>query len=410
MRRIILVIVVAGMAVLIFWASRADAASTVKTKPAPPALEVAGWVPYWRTATGTADAISHMDIFKEISPFGYGVKNDGTLVDMMHVDNPAWQALAASAREKKVLVIPSVMWSNTNAIHSVLKSPKLRKAHIASIVQEVKERGWDGIDIDYEGKKADTRGFFSLFLKELYKAMGKKLVSCTIEARTPLADRFVKIPKDIRFANDFFAINAYCDRVRIMAYDQGSIDLKLNKAASGPYAPIGDPKWVEKVVRTALKTIAKKKIFIGVATYGYESEVSYYGRGFAYDTLWSFNPRYATELAARLGITPTRNTAGELSFSYAPAATAVVIVKPDDGAVSTTTVVGPEAVDGDSVATTTQASSGQATAGAGMRLVWWSDARAIQDKVALAKKLGVRGIAVFKIDGGEDPAMWDVLK
>jgi len=44
------------------------------------------------------------------------------------------------------------------------------------------------------------------------------------------------------------------------------------------------------------------------------------------------------------------------------------------------------------------------------RYLVWSDAKAIADKVALAKRLGVRGVAIFKIDGGEDPGMWGVLK
>ena len=42
-------------------------------------------------------------------------------------------------------------------------------------------------------------------------------------------------------------------------------------------------------------------------------------------------------------------------------------------------------------------------------LVDWPDAASIAQKIALAKKLGVRGIAIFKLDGGQDPNIWNVL-
>ena len=39
----------------------------------------------------------------------------------------------------------------------------------------------------------------------------------------------------------------------------------------------------------------------------------------------------------------------------------------------------------------------------------WSDDGSIKQKVALAKKLGLRGVAVFKWDGAQDPGMWGAL-
>ena len=39
----------------------------------------------------------------------------------------------------------------------------------------------------------------------------------------------------------------------------------------------------------------------------------------------------------------------------------------------------------------------------------WSDAEAIRAKADLAKELGVRGISIFKVDGGQDPALWNML-
>jgi len=375
------------------------ARASVKVTPPPP-LEISGWVPYWRTATGTADAIMHIDSFKEISPFGFTIKKDGSLFDPMGIDSAPWQALIKKAHDNKVRVIPTIMSSNADAIDAMLRSPAKRAAHIKEITKTVSKYGFDGIDIDYEGKKAETKPYFSLFLRDLYKAMGNKFVVCTIEARTPLTSRFDTIPKDIQFANDFVAINKYCDRVRIMTYDQGSIDLRLNEKAVGPYNPIADTKWVEKVINLAAKDISKKKIVIGVATYGREFEVTPTSRGYKYDFSTSFNPRYAIDIANAFGIVPQRNSAGEMSFVYIPTSTPPILpsgnITPSNNIFATTSL-------GVSTSTSSKISNS-------LTFLSWSDSGAIKEKMLLAKKLGVRGVAIFKIDGGEDPALWNVLK
>lgn len=347
-----------------------------------PSFEVSGWIPYWRTATGTADALRHLDALTEINPFGYIVQDDGSLYDALHIEEEPWVSLIKAAKEKKVRVIPTVMWSDTDAIHDILRRARPRRALEQRIADLVREKGFDGIDIDFEAKKAETRDYFSLFLKGLYLRMGKKWVMCSIESRTPLSSRYDGTPpKDATvYANDYVAINQYCDRVRIMAYDQGAIDVKLNAAQTAPYVPVADAQWVEKVVALAAKTIAKKKLVIGVPTYGYEYEVVPLMQGYRYDLQWALNPGYASALAASLGVSPSRNSAGEMSFMYTPTTTSMNIVS-----TATATIAPPR------------------------NIVWWSDARAIQDKIELAKRLGVRGIAIFKLDGGEDPALWNIL-
>ena len=345
-------------------------------------------------------------------PFGYTVRNDGTLYDAYELGSadsttsPLALALVTAAKAAKVRVVPTVMWSNSAAIHAILSNKTKRIALEDRIAALVKRQGFDGIDIDFEGKYAKTKPYFSLFLQGLYQRMGNKWVYCAIEARTPVSDRYdgTPPPDATEYANDFVAINKYCDRVELMTYDQQTVDVTLNKAADGtPYIPIADTKWVEKVVTLAAKTISKKKLEIGIATYGYEWEVTPLSEsGFRYDLQWAFNPRYATDLAASLGVTPSRNSAGEMSFSYTP---------------TTTPMSGRDTVpvqDTQTVATTVSFSD-VATAGP-MKIVsppqnilWWSDAQAIADKIALAKKLGVRGVAIFKLDGGEDQTLWNIL-
>ena len=162
-----------------------------------------------------------------------------------------------------------------------------------------------------------------------------------------------------------------------MAYDQGRIDLQLNKEKAHPYIPVADIDWVRKVMELTAEDIDKDKLVIGVPTYGYEYDMFLDSDGdVRYSRLWSFNPGYAKETQDALGITPVRNSAGELFLTY-PAHQSL------DPAIPL-----PNAT----------------------RVMSWSDAEAIRQKAELAKELGLRGIAVFKFDGGEDKQVWDVLR
>lgn len=375
------------------------------TKPYKGPLEFSGWVPDWRAASGTLDVLPHLDQLKSVMPFGYKVSANGQLVDNAHITEAPWPEFIAAAKAHKVRVVPTVMWGDGVAMQNILSNTKARIALEDQIANAVKQNGFDGIDIDFEAKQDKTRDYFSTFLKGLYRRLGNKWLYCTVEARQPLIDRYspgtVPPPDATEYANDYNAMNRYCDRVEIMAYDQGTVNVRLDAARAAPYAPVADPGWVADVVTLAAQNIAKNKIIIGVPTYGYEYTVTPVNGSFQYKVLWSFNPRYATKIAAKLGVTPTRTSANEMGFIYDPAILAAVAPMNSDVANIQQAAV--------TLTTVTNAGS-QVNTNAPFNYMTWADAASIADKVTLAKQLGIRGIAVFSLGGAEDQALWSVLK
>jgi spore germination protein YaaH len=370
------------------------------------AFEFSGWIPYWRSATGTQDVIPNLSKLTSVMPFGYTVKNDGTLADTARLAEEPWVSFIAEAKKNSVRVIPTVMWGNGATIHKILSNTATRIALEDGIANLVKQNGFDGIDIDFEAKRHETITYFSTFLRGLYQRMGNKWVYCTIEARMPLENRYspgATIPPDATdFANDYVEMNKYCDRVEIMAYDQGTIDVRLNAIRTAPYAPVADPVWVENLVTLAAQSITKNKIVLGIPTYGYEYTVMPIpSGGYQYKVLWPFNPRYATDIAAALGITPSRTNANEMGFVYDPK---ILAATAPAGSESTQT---QQTIASNSTAIN---SDSQININQPFNYLSWSDAQSVADKVALARKLGVRGVAIFKFDGGQDPAIWNVLK
>jgi spore germination protein len=349
----------------------ATAAKSTAVKPRThTSLVIAGWIPYWKKASGIPEAMAHLPQLSEVSPFSYEVADDGTIRDSTRFDSSPWSEMAAAARSRKVKIIPTIAWFHGKAIHATLSTPSSRHAHVKEIVAMTTRNNFDGIDINYEAKIIDSKSYFSQFITELGPALHdqKKLLMCTIEPRTPPSALYTIPPKHIEYVNDYIVLNKYCDAVRIMTYDQTTVDLHLNGAKGHDqlYAPVADTDWVKKVAMLAAKTISPKKIMLGIPTYGYEYMYNPQKAAEPLRKLRAISHNEALLLAAAHGSVPVRNNAGELSFQYRKQGT--------------------------------------------IRYVSWSDAGAVGAKVKLAKSLKVRGVAVFKIDGETDPGIWKVLQ
>lgn len=354
-------------------------------------FDKAVWIPYWRKTEGASSTLANLKSITQISPFAYELQTDGTLKNVMKIEEEPWVTLLAAAKNKKIKIYPTILSyphneKEKNIQYLLLAQRKSRKAHIADIVALVTKNKFDGIDIDYEAKLAETRPYFSDFLTELGTTLHKKnkKLICTIEARTPPDSRYATTSKEVlskvEYANDYKVIGKVCDQVRIMAYDQAGDDAKLvieNKNSNSIYKPVADIEWIKKVLNYAMFSIPAKKIILGVPTYGYKYEIipATATSGIMYSRIGSMNFNYADELARSLNIPPVRNSSGELSFTYATST----------------------GVDGASLGKMKQF------------LVWYSDAIAIADKIRIAKLYKIGGIVVFKIDGGNDPKIWSVL-
>lgn len=365
--------------------------------------EVAAWIPWWTEEAGAKSALKNIKKLDTIYPFVFEVNVDGTLKNRVDFDDEHWEKLFTKAKSQKVEVMPSIMWFDGQAIDTVLGDKTARKKHVDEIVKMVKQYGFAGVNIDYESKLSDTKDDFSAFLKELNTALKKGKLSCTIEARTPPDSRYKEVPKVIEYANDYKAMNKYCDWVEIMAYDQQRADLKLNEKRRGvPYMPVADTEWVEKVLDLALEDIDEDKIMLGVPTYGRAWDVTVAPEWYRdYKQVAALNPPRIYELSKKYNSPIGRSEGGEAVISYFPEDSVWKILNqlptPKD------TPKGFEAAAKALMVAT------QAKTEIPVRFVTWSDTKAIEEKMDLVKKYHLRGTAIFKVDGEEESAMWKLF-
>jgi len=365
--------------------------------------DVGAWIPWWSGQAGAESALDNIRDIDIIYPFVFEVGEGGRLINKVNFGDEHWENLFEEADDQRVDIIPTIAWFDGLAIHETLSDKRKRKVHIDEIVDMVKKHRFDGVNIDYESKLSITIDYYSDFLEELEDELGRRDLTCTIEARTPPESRWRQVPVNIEYANDYEALNRHCDWVEIMAYDQQRADIKLNDERRGvPYSPVADIDWVEKVIELALEDIDEDKIMLGVATYGRAWDVTVASDWYRdYDQVASLNHSRILELADKYDSPIGRTEGGEAVITYFPEDSAWNILN----ALPT-----PEGTPkGYEAAAKALFVATYADIDVPVRFVSWSDSKAIEDKLDLVEDYRLKGVAVFKVDGEEDPKIWSLF-
>jgi spore germination protein YaaH len=379
-----------------FLASAATVATAKNTASTP--LYYGAWVPYWTGQAGEQQIAVNLDSLNEVSPFSYEIVAGGAIKDDLGINKGLWTGWISAVQSGGVKVIPTIAWFDTGGIYNLLSNAKARQAEETSIAALVKDNNFNGIDIDFEAMSPATRPYYSLFIEGLAMRLhpaGKKL-TCTVVPRDDPSSVYVVIPATLNYAESYPVLNQYCDEVRLMAYDQGTTDLKLDASKGGDgtlYSPTADPDWDTKIIQYALQYISSKKIMLGVPTYGYEYEVSWDNNVTTYQEVRAWDYFGAMDRADSVGVTPVRDNAGELSYTFT---SSTYIQEPLDLTNYVSSTEPPVLTTHDPNASTTF-------------FVSFPDATSELQKVALAKKYGLRGVMFFKADGDIDPSIWSSL-
>ncbi|MEI6533190.1 MAG: glycosyl hydrolase family 18 protein [Candidatus Roizmanbacteria bacterium] len=349
-------------------------------------LTIGGWLVRWGGGKGLVDVLDHINVFTTLSPFSYEVTHTGNVSDVLKLTTPQWKNVLSEAKKNNVTIIPSFLWMDTEAMTSVLQNETKRNSLSKQIADTITTINVDGADIDFEWMNNSDHSAFIIFLKDLKTQLHGKLLTCSIEAKLPSIYPDEKQSLDAYYKE----LGSVCDEVRIMAYDMRFSDPILAKKESAPYIPSADVRTVSDSVEYIATSIPREKIVLGIALYGYEYEVTEHATSTSYRLLWSFSPSYVKDVIAKNSLQVKYGESGEAYVTY-------------QGSKNQT----PSKSFSITEPFITESEPKEPKAK--YNVIWWSDKQAVENKIELAKALGLKGISLFRLDGDIDQSIWNVL-
>lgn len=201
-----------------------------------------------------------------INVFSYGFTVEGNLIPPMADD----QKMIDRAWEEGVRPILTLTplgqdgRFNNNLVSTLVKNPEVQQRLIWELGRTMQEKGFAGVDVDFEYVLAEDREGMAAFVEKLTRIMNVfgYPVSVALAPKTSAQQRGL-----LYEGIDYRLLGAAANRVLLMTYEWGY--------TYGPPMAVAPINMVRRVVDYAVSVIPRDKISLGIPNYGYDWPLPY---------------------------------------------------------------------------------------------------------------------------------------
>lgn len=202
----------------------------------------------------------------EILIFSYGFTAEGELIppqiDEMWMIQEAW-----NQQVEPILVLTPFAETGTfdsGLIQILSENEMIRDNLIENLLETVREKGYVGVDVDFEYIRPEDRVGYADFVNRLRETMNENGYRVSVA----LAPKTSSYQKGLLYeAMDYHLLGQSANTVFLMTYEWGY--------TYGPPLPVAPLPNVRQVLEYALTEISKEKIVLGIPNYGYSWPLPY---------------------------------------------------------------------------------------------------------------------------------------
>ncbi len=191
--------------------------------------------------------------------FSYGFTTDGELIE---INDDAVIGVVNKRQSGPVMVLSAINENGAFMIEktrALFNDTSLQNEIIAKMIQVIKNKGYIGVDLDFEYINPQDRDAYVEFIKNVKSSMGPEGYTVNVD----LAPKTSDTQRGTLYeGHDYAAIGNAADTVLLMTYEWGY--------TYGPPLAVAPINKVREVVEYGVSRISPDKIYMGIPNYGYD--------------------------------------------------------------------------------------------------------------------------------------------